>query len=127
METTSTLLHASISLQNYSHSSNVLSLSKDQSLYNSQEFCLSQNSTDACSDDNGCVENDVSDHSSWTRLIEDDMPIRKVRSALDEDLQSLMEAEEELQSIWRPQAKKLKVRTLGCSPVQQKRHRYSDV
>lgn len=57
---------------------------------------MSLNSTDEASDHIGFLEYDAFDHASWTPLIEEDMPIRKVKSASDEELQSLLEAEEEL-------------------------------
>lgn len=78
---------------------------------------MSQTSTDASSDNTSCQEIDTAYHNAWAPLIEEDLPIRKVKSALDEELQSLLEAEEELQSIWKPQAKKLKIRTITSSPV----------
>jgi hypothetical protein len=117
MESPSTSMHTlfELSANHYPYKEN--SQPKECPLHTSYDFNCSQTSTDASSDNTGCFENDCTEHSSWAPLIEEDMPIRKVRSAMDEELQSLLEVEEELQSIWRPQAKKLKLRTLGGSPV----------
>lgn len=102
METTTTQMQLLIDSPNSTAPLKPSTQSQDQLLFNTQEFCLSQTSTDAASDHCGSLDHDASDHASWAPLIEEDLPIRKVKSALDEELQSLMEAEEELQSIWRP-------------------------
>lgn len=110
-------------------SNKMLALSEGLCSPQSTGSYLSSTSTTHSSSLSPCLEKQQDGKGSWSPFSQEDMDYKQQMSRSSEDLQSVMDAEEELQAIWGTKSKKLNVRTVtsAAHPINKFRSRWSDV